>query len=105
MVVTRDRSDSLLDDSRPAKRQKISPTDFRTTNLTNVSDPAPYFAAGLFSDSSVKTLAEQYNTAQPWKHVIIDKIFTESLLTSVKDEILEHLSFTEKETDIYKVRC
>ena len=37
------------------------------------------------------------------KHIVIDKIFTENLLTKVKDEILEHLSFTEKETDIYKV--
>lgn len=100
-MVTRDRSESLVDDSRPAKRQKIGPTDFKTS----VPDPTPYFAAGLFGESSVKTLAEQYNSAQPWKHVIIDKIFTESLLTSVKDEILEHLSFTEKETDIYKVRC
>jgi len=102
-MVTRDRSDSLVDDSRPAKRQKISPTGFKTT--ASVSDPTPYFAAGLFGESNVKTLAEQYNTAQPWKHVVIDKIFTESLLTSVKDEILAHLSFTEKETDIYKVRC
>lgn len=100
-MVTRDRSESLVDDSRPAKRQKIGPTDFKIS----VSDPTSYFAAGLFGESSVKTLAEQYKSAQPWKHVIIDKIFTESLLTSVKDEILEHLSFTEKETDIYKVRC
>lgn len=34
---------------------------------------------------------------------MIDKLFQESLLTRVKDEIVEHLSFTEKETDIYRV--
>jgi len=100
-MVTRARSESLADDSRPAKRQKIHPSDFKSS----VSDPTPYFAAGLLREDNVKILAEQYRTAQPWKHVIIDKIFTESLLTRVKDEILEHLSFTEKETDIYKVRC
>lgn len=100
-MVTRARSTSIVDDSRPAKRQKISPTGFKSS----ISDPTPYFAAGLLSEGNVKVLAEQYKTAQPWKHVVIDKIFTESLLTRVKDEILEHLSFTEKETDIYKVRC
>ena len=101
-MVTRDHSESLVGDSRPAKRQKISPTDVKTN--VSVSDPTRYyFAAGLFRESNVKTLVEQYNTAQPWKHVIIDKIFTESL-TSVKDEILDHLSFSEKETDIYRVR-
>lgn len=100
-MVTRARSHSIVDDSRPTKRQKISPPDFKTT----VSDPTPYFAPGLLSEGNVNVLARQYRTARPWKHVVIDKIFTESLLTRVKDEILEHLSFTEKETDIYKVRC
>jgi len=100
-MVTRARSDSIVDDSRPAKRQKTSPTDIDST----VSDPAPYFAGALFTEGNIKVLAQQYKTARPWKHVVIDKIFTESLLTCVKDEILEHLSFTEKETDIYKVRC
>lgn len=81
---------------RPAKRQR------RSGSFHNDVDAGPQFAANLLSASNVKLLSEQYNAAMPFKHVVIDKIFPESLLMRVKDEILQHLSFTEKETDIYK---
>ena len=34
----------------------------------------------------------------------VDKLVRDDLLLGVKDECLSELSFTEKETDIYKVR-
>jgi len=77
-MVTRARSDSIVDE-RGARKQRVS-------------DPGLYFAAALFSEGNIKVLAEQYKPARP----VIDKIFTESLLTRVKVEMLEHLSFPEK---------
>lgn len=81
---------------RPAKRRRHS------GSFNGETEPAAYFAANLLSASNVASLSEQYHSSNPFKHVVIDKIFQESLLMKVKDEIVEHLSFTEKETDIYK---
>jgi prolyl 3-hydroxylase /prolyl 3,4-dihydroxylase len=93
----RPRSPEDTGNAPAAKRQR------RSGSLgTDSHDPVPFFAANLLSASSVSSLANQYRSAQPFKHVVIDKIFQESLLMKVKDEIIEHLSFTEKETDIYK---
>lgn len=93
----RPRSPTESDSSPPAKRQRRS-----GSFTTDSHDPVPFFAANLLGAPSVSLLAEQYQSARPFKHVVIDKIFQESLLMRVKDEIVEHLSFTEKETDIYK---
>src|SRR5436190_9328581 len=38
-----------------------------------------------------------------YKHGVISSLIAPSLLRSVRSEIQEHLSFTEKETDIYKI--
>jgi hypothetical protein len=61
------------------------------------------FHSGLLDESSVVSLNAQYAASQPYKHAVIPKIFSDELLRNVKDEILENVSFTEKETDIYKV--
>ncbi|CAG7848369.1 Prolyl 3,4-dihydroxylase ofd1; AltName: Full=2-oxoglutarate and Fe(II) dioxygenase domain-containing protein 1; AltName: Full=PKHD-type hydroxylase ofd1 [Serendipita indica DSM 11827] len=82
-------------DLPPAKRQR------RSGSFTGVAqEPTSYFAANLFENAP--HLREQYESSQPFKHVVIDKLFQESLLMQVKDEVMQ-LSFTEKETDIYKV--
>ncbi|KAG8760255.1 hypothetical protein FRC14_003553 [Serendipita sp. 396] len=84
----------------PAKRQRRSGS---FTSSRASPDPHSHFAANLLSASNITILSEQYHSSQPFKHVVIEKIFQESLLMKVKEEIVEHLSFTEKETDIYKV--
>ncbi|KAH0840195.1 Oxoglutarate and iron-dependent oxygenase degradation C-term-domain-containing protein [Lanmaoa asiatica] len=53
---------------------------------------------------TVEQLRTGYVDSTPFKHVVVDTLFRDDLLRSVKDECIEHLSFTEKETDIYKVR-
>jgi len=45
-----------------------------------------------------------YTANEPFKYCVLDKLFQDALLRNVKDECLKELSFTEKETDIYKVR-
>lgn len=92
----RARSPVETGNERPTKRQR------RSGSFNGDSDSTAHFAANLLSASNVSAFSEQYHAAKPFKHVVIDKIFQESLLMKVKDEIVEHLSFTEKETDIYK---
>ena len=44
-----------------------------------------------------------YNEKCRYKHGVIRPLIEPSLLRAVRNEIQEHLSFTEKETDIYKI--
>ena len=67
-------------------------------------DPADAFADGLLSPETVARLHSTYAQSQPWKHCVLETLVKDELLERVKDECLSQLSFTQKETDIYKVR-
>lgn len=90
-------TDSL--EARAAKRAK---TKHGAPSLAERLDPTPRFASGLFD--SAQALHKDYKSSGPYLHAVVDKLFQDDLLTNVKDEIIGQLSFTEKETDIYKVR-
>jgi hypothetical protein len=80
------------------------------------------FQPGLLAPGNSKRLRAEYTQSTPFKHAIIDALFDGDLLVQVrvfpahipcpvvhsrrqaKDECIRELSFTEKETDIYKVR-
>lgn len=66
-------------------------------------DPTPRFATGLLEENSIQALHDKYKTSGPYLHAVVDKLFQDDLLASVKDELIGQLCFTEKETDIYKV--
>ncbi|KAG9101990.1 hypothetical protein FS749_000555 [Ceratobasidium sp. UAMH 11750] len=83
-----------------------SPPPSETKRRKIVSEPngvVQDFYPGLLDEPSVVSLNAQYAASQPYKHAIIPKLFSDELLRNVKDEILENVRFTEKETDIYKV--
>jgi prolyl 3-hydroxylase /prolyl 3,4-dihydroxylase len=63
-----------------------------------------HLTPGLLLHSNVESLRSTYVSNTPYKYAIIEKLFREDLLKQAKDECLEQLHFTEKETDIYKVR-
>jgi hypothetical protein len=75
----------------PSKRQKIAESS------------RSGFADGIFESSNILDLSEKYRASKPFKHVVLRQLFRDELLESVKDECIQELSFTEKETDIYKV--
>ncbi|KZS97834.1 hypothetical protein SISNIDRAFT_405601 [Sistotremastrum niveocremeum HHB9708] len=85
MGPARNRSPSH---SRPAKKQKTAQSAF---------------ADGLFATKSVQRLKQQYLTSSPYKHALLPQLFEDGLLRKVRDECINELSFTEKETDIYKI--
>ncbi|TEB37139.1 nuclear protein [Coprinellus micaceus] len=61
------------------------------------------FHNGLFEHENISRLHSSYDASAPFKHTVVDKLFQHDLLVNVKEECLRELSFTEKETDIYKV--
>lgn len=63
----------------------------------------PHFANDLFDHNNITRLNSSYVESTPFKYAVVEKLFQDDLLKAVKDECLSELSFTEKETDIYKV--
>lgn len=132
MVVTHERSPSPATETPPTllKRMKMSHiSDSEATGSSSNSadqsasssktaaasgsssgslskasaDPTPYFAPELLHPNNIHRLNSEYGASGPFKHAVVEKLFQDELLKSVKDEILSELSFSEKETDIYKV--
>lgn len=65
---------------------------------------AENLATGLLNEDNVARLKQEYADSEPFKHARVETLFQDDLLRKVKDECMTHLSFTEKETDIYRVR-
>ncbi|KAK4623558.1 Prolyl 3,4-dihydroxylase ofd1 [Fulvia fulva] len=61
------------------------------------------FRSGLFDPKSVKSYANEYVESGPYKHAVIHELMNDSLLRDVRNEIVENIEFTPKETDIYKI--
>jgi hypothetical protein len=80
----------------PPKRAKISHDTPSPESIVSA------FIPGVLEAPSNLNLA--YTRSEPYKHCVIDALFNPELLLNVQSEIIGGLSFTEKETDIYKVR-
>ncbi|RDB20118.1 Prolyl 3,4-dihydroxylase ofd1 [Hypsizygus marmoreus] len=112
MARTHDRSPSPSPDA-VIKRLKTShaaasgSNGTTTTNGTSqpekFEEPINQFALDLFDHNATAKLHAGYVANEPFKYAVIEKLFQDELLKKVKDECLSELSFTEKETDIYKV--
>lgn len=121
MAKTHSRSPSPEPKTAGLKRPKIGhhhPSSSSTTSSAAAAvPPTPpiggastedaiiaCFAPDLLDADNVGRLATSYASSEPFKHALVDKLFRDDFLQKVKDECLSELHFTEKETDIYKVR-
>lgn len=104
--MARTHSRSSSPDASTAKRLKTSHTSNGSYTATVISDadPTTLFSPGLFDPALISRLRNAYQSNGPFKYALVEKLFQDDLLNKVKDECLSELSFTEKETDIYKVR-
>ena len=109
-----DRKRGSRSDSPQHKRQKVthdtghpSRTSADADGAKNVATAlcAENLASGLLNEENVARLRHEYATNEPFKYARVEALFQDSLLRKVKDECMTHLSFTEKETDIYRVRA
>jgi hypothetical protein len=110
MAKTHSRSPSPGPETGGPKRLKIGHQSHTSTDVTNPvpgtatsQDVISSFTPDLFDEDNVRRLASSYSTSEPFKHALIENLFRDDLLLHVKDECLNELHFTEKETDIYKV--
>jgi Rps23 Pro-64 3,4-dihydroxylase Tpa1-like proline 4-hydroxylase len=102
MAQVRPRSRSPTVSEAHHKKPKTSHTPDDTATDAD-ADVVAHFATNLFDASNAEQFRTGYAASTPFKHVVVDTLFRDDLLRNVKDECIEHLSFTEKETDIYKV--
>lgn len=93
------RSASPVPDEQSPKRAKTG----HNGSTNSDSDSTSHFAPDLLAPNTIHRLSSEYANSEPYKYCKVDKLFQDDLLVAVKDEILAELSFTEKETDIYKV--
>jgi hypothetical protein len=103
--MTRTRSRSSSPDT-VAKRLKTAHRSTSTAGEAHIlsADPTPHFSNDLFDHNNIARLNSDYLANTPFKYAVVEKLFQDELLKSVKDECLAELNFTEKETDIYKVQ-
>ena len=57
----------------------------------------------LFDKNVLAKYTNGYASSTPYKHSVINELIDDSLLRKVRSEIKENVSFTPKETDIYKI--
>lgn len=104
MAKTHTRSPSPGPEPSLLKRLKTGHNSSASNPDVLVEDPTIDFASNLFDPQNVQRLNSVYHSGEPFKHALVEKLFRDDLLQKVKDECLRELHFTEKETDIYKVR-
>ncbi|KAL8933784.1 MAG: hypothetical protein Q9216_006215 [Gyalolechia sp. 2 TL-2023] len=75
-----------------------TPVKKKTTVDVNGST---YFRGDLLQQGN--EYHQQYITSEPYKHGVIQNLLVPQLLRHVRTEIQANLSFTPKETDIYKI--
>jgi prolyl 3-hydroxylase /prolyl 3,4-dihydroxylase len=80
----------------------ITETDSRPAALT-ADEAKQRFRDGLFDRKVLNSYTDEYAKSAPYKHAVIHKLVDDKLLRSVREEIRENVSFTPKETDIYKI--
>lgn len=75
----------------------------RSKTILSEEEVQKSFRKGLFDKEVLKKYTIDYAESEPYKHSVISSLINDDLLRSVRNEILENVHFTPKETDIYKI--
>ena len=87
-------SEAVAEDLQPqAKRAKVS----AGTESATVIRPS------LLEKESRDSLRTQFETSGPYTHLVIHDLCDEQLLRGVRDEVINNIQATYKETDLFKV--
>lgn len=70
---------------------------------TTDSDIHTAFAPSLLSTKLRTQYTKAYASSTPYKHAVVSPLIADDLLRAVRNEVIEHVNFTPKETDIYKI--
>jgi prolyl 3-hydroxylase /prolyl 3,4-dihydroxylase len=86
-----DSVEDSLDQTLPSKKRN-APSSIRSA-----------FRTDLFDDSTVSSFRTSYKDSTPYPHAVVSNLIEDTLLRDVRNEIKEHIHFTLKETDIYRI--
>ena len=75
----------------------------KLNDSTPTSAIESYFRSDLFTASASTSYKTAYEASQPYPHAVIPSLISAPLLEAVRHEITTHVSFTLKETDIYRI--
>lgn len=87
------KAEAVASTSNPPKRR----------NLDSVTSVRSAFRTDLFDDDTVTSFRDSYGSSEPYPHAVVSGLINDTLLRSVRTEISEHIHFTLKETDIYRI--
>ncbi|KNZ44242.1 uncharacterized protein VP01_937g2 [Puccinia sorghi] len=90
------------DDGHPQKRPKVDDGSTKPEQEAQLNSTA--FSSRNLLSSLAPSLKLQHDQSIPYRHAVLRNMFDDNLLRISRDEIRNNLSFTLKETDIYKVR-
>ncbi|KAK5655434.1 hypothetical protein OQA88_5705 [Cercophora sp. LCS_1] len=79
------------------------PVKKRSKNALTDDEAKARFRKGLFDKSVLSKYTTEYASSTPYKHSVINELVDDGLLRKVRSEIKANVSFTPKETDIYKI--
>ncbi|KAK3363049.1 oxygenase-like protein [Lasiosphaeria hispida] len=79
------------------------PTKKRSKSTLSDDEAKARFQKGLFDKATLKKYTTGYASSAPYKHSVINGLVDDALLRKVRTEIKSNVSFTPKETDIYKI--
>ncbi|KAI1097992.1 Oxoglutarate and iron-dependent oxygenase degradation C-term-domain-containing protein [Jackrogersella minutella] len=90
---------------RKAQSQAVGHKPQKKKSKTSLSseDAKKRFRKGLFDKDVLDKYTQGYAKSTPYKHSVIHQLIDDSLLRTVREEIKNNVSFTPKETDIYKI--
>ncbi|KAK9421995.1 putative Oxoglutarate and iron-dependent oxygenase degradation C-term-domain-containing protein [Seiridium unicorne] len=90
---------------RKAEVQTAGQKPSKKKSKPSLSDTevASRFRKGLLNQDVLDSFTKQYAASEPYKHCVINELIDDKLLRAVRDEIKDNVSFTPKETDIYKI--
>ncbi|KAK0613045.1 Oxoglutarate and iron-dependent oxygenase degradation C-term-domain-containing protein [Bombardia bombarda] len=79
------------------------PTKKRSVDSLADDEAKARFRKGLFDKQVLDKYTTEYASSTPYKHSVITDLIDDALLRKVRTEIKANVSFTPKETDIYKI--
>ncbi|RMZ77853.1 hypothetical protein DV737_g4133, partial [Chaetothyriales sp. CBS 132003] len=94
MMASKRKGDAAAQDATPAKRRNVS---------TETTSAHSAFRQDLFYQDTVSHFRTAYKDSGPYPHAVVSNLINESLLRDVRSEASEHIHFTLKETDIYRI--
>lgn len=87
---------------RKAEKQ-TAPASNGKKQATDSNAVEAQFGDNLFAEKTLKGYTNDYAESAPYKHAVVHGLMNDSLLRSVRSEIIDNIHFTPKETDIYKI--